>query len=185
MSKSPKIFCSLESSSRQSVLLPPSRAIIDVVFDISPSTPIPLFGLSIPCESLGDRRSLDGDDYRQGPIRKDTKMDVETAEKVYQVVMKQNHVMGFDDERVRDFVFKMLNAQDRRLTRSEVMQMETPSEGDVIELIEEYRSDEERINELEAKFEPLCNELDEVVLREVYGLNESSEEIVDEFLEVW
>ena len=112
-------------------------------------------------------------------------MDVETAEKVYQVVMKRNHEMEFDDERVRDFVFEMLTAQDRRLTRTEVMQMETPSEGDVTELMDEYRSDKKRINELEGKFEALCNELDELVLREVYGLNESSEEIVDEFLEVW
>jgi len=134
---------------------------------------------------LADSISFDGDDYRQGPIRKDTKMDVETAEKVYQVVMKQNHEMGFDEERVRDFVFEMLKAQDRRLTRSEVMQMETPARDDVIELMDEYRGDEERIGELEEKFEELCDELDKLVLREVYGLDASAEDVVDEYLEVW
>lgn len=63
-------------------------------------------------------------------------MDVETAEKVYQVVMKQNHEMGFDDERMRDSVFEILTTQDRLLTRSEVMQIETPSRDEVIELVD-------------------------------------------------
>jgi hypothetical protein len=38
---------------------------------------------------------------------------------------------------------------------------------------------------LEGEFEKRRDELDELVLREVYGLDESSEDVVDEFLEVW
>jgi len=134
---------------------------------------------------LAQSINLDGEDYRQGPIRKDTKMDVETAEKVYQVVMKRNHEMGFDDERVRDFVFEMLTAQDRRLTRSEVLNLETPAHDDIIELMDDYRGDEEQISELEDKFESQCDELDELVLREVYELDGSSEAVVEEFLDIW
>lgn len=53
----------------------------------------------------------DGDNYRQGPIRKNVKMEVDSVEKVYQVVMKQGHIIEFEDERVRDFVFELLTAQ--------------------------------------------------------------------------
>jgi len=134
---------------------------------------------------LAQSINLDDDDYRQGPIRKDAKMDVETAEEVYQVVMKRGHELEFEDERVRDFVFELLTAQDQRLTRSEVIHLDTPSHDDVLDLMDTYRGDETRIEELEEEFNRLCDELDEVVLREVYGLNENSEAVVDEFLEVW
>jgi ribosomal protein L11 methylase PrmA len=134
---------------------------------------------------LAQSINLDGDDYRQGPIQRDVRMDVETVEEVYRVVMKQGHEVEFGDERVRDFVFEMLTAQDGRLIRSEVLHMETPAREDVIELMEAYRGDEERINVLEGQFEKRRDELDELVLREVYGLDESSEDVVDEFLEVW
>ncbi|WP_436932681.1 Eco57I restriction-modification methylase domain-containing protein [Halosimplex halobium] len=134
---------------------------------------------------LAQSINLDGDDYRQGPIRTDVRMDVESADEVYQVVMKRGHELEFGDERVRDFVYELLTAQDRRLTRSEVLHMDTPSRDDVVELMDEYRGDETRIEELEERFDRLCNELDEVVLREVYGLDEDSEGVVEEFLEVW
>ncbi len=134
---------------------------------------------------LAQSINLDGDDYRQGPIRKDVNMDVETAEEVYQVVMKRGHELDFDNEQVRDFVFEMLKAKDKRLTRSEVLHMETPVCDDVIELMDEYRGDGERIEEIDEEFRELCDELDKLVLREVYGLDQSSEQVVDEFLEVW
>ncbi|MXV63506.1 N-6 DNA methylase [Natronorubrum sp. JWXQ-INN-674] len=134
---------------------------------------------------LAQSIDLSDDDYRQGPIRKDVKMDVQTTEKVYQVVMKRGHHLEFDDERVRDFVFEMLTAQDRRLTRSEVLNMEVPSSADVVELMDEYHGDEERIAELEEQFDELRRALDETILREAYGLDLEGEEVVDEFLEVW
>lgn len=112
-------------------------------------------------------------------------MDVETAESVYQVVMKRGHELMFTDERVRDFVFELLTAQDRRLTRSEVLNMDTPDRDDVVALMDEYEGDVERITELEAKFDRLQDELDEVILREVYGFGDEEETVIDEFLEVW
>lgn len=134
---------------------------------------------------LAQSIDLSDNDYRQGPIRKDEKMDAEGTEEVYQVVMKRGHYLEFDDERVRDFVYELLIAQERRFTRSEVLNMEVPSQGDVVELMDEYRGDEERIGELGDRFAELCDELDETILREAYGLDLDSEEVVDEFLEVW
>ncbi|QZP38538.1 Eco57I restriction-modification methylase domain-containing protein [Halobaculum magnesiiphilum] len=134
---------------------------------------------------LAQSINLDGDDYRQGPIRKDVKMDVETAEEVYQVVMKRSHEMGFESELVRDFVFELLTAQDRRLTRSEILGMDTPTRDDVVDLMEEYRGDEDKIEELNEEFDRLRGELDETILSDVYELSEEDAEVVDEFLKVW
>jgi hypothetical protein len=134
---------------------------------------------------LAQSLSLDDDDYRQGPIRKDMKMDVETTDGVYQVVMKRGHKIGFGDERVRDFVYEMLTAKDHRLTRSEVMNVDIPGRGDVIELMDQHEADVQRIGELEDEFVRLQDDLDEMILREVYGLGDDEESVVDEFLEVW
>lgn len=127
---------------------------------------------------------LDDDDYRQDPIRKNDKMEVDTEE-VYQVVMKRGHTLDFENERVRDFVYDLLKAQDRRLGRSEILNTEVPEKDDVLELMEEYRADEEEIDELEGEAEELQEELDEIILRDVYELDDSDIEVIDEFLEVW
>lgn len=134
---------------------------------------------------LAQSINLDGDDYRQGPIRKDVKMEVDSEDKVYQVVMKQSHEIEFEDERVRDFVFELLTAQNRRLLRSEILNMDTPSREAVTELMDEYLGDIERIEELKEEFDRLCDELDEIVLRDVYGLGDTDENTIEEFLEVW
>lgn len=146
---------------------------------------LPDYDLSAAVLDLAQSIELSDDDYRQGPIRKDEKMDVETAEEVYQVVMKRGHYLDFDDERVRDFVFEILTAKDSRLTRSEVLNMEVPAREDVLELMEEYRGDEERIDELEERFDELRRGLDETILREAYELGLEDEELIDEFLEIW
>lgn len=146
---------------------------------------LPEFELSSTVLDLAQSVNLDDDSYRQGPIRKDVKMDVSTAEEVHQVVMKQGHELEFDDERVRDFVFEMLKAEDQRLSRSAVLRMETPDLESVIELMGEYKGDEVQIRELEEEFDRLCGELDDLILREVYGLDDRDQEVVEEFLEVW
>jgi hypothetical protein len=134
---------------------------------------------------LAQSIELSDDDYRQGPIRKDAKMDVQATEEVYQVVMKRGHYIDFGDERVRDFVFELLTAQDRRLTRAEILNMDVPSTDDVVDLMNQYGDDEEQIGELGDKFDELREELNEVVLREAYGLDLDDEDVIEEFLEVW
>jgi hypothetical protein len=134
---------------------------------------------------LAQSVNLDDDDYRQGPIRKDVKMDVETSDKVYRVVMKRNHEIEFANERVRDFVYEVLTAQDKRLTRSEVMNIDVPPRDDVIELMNRHADDTARIASLREDFERLQDELDELILSDVYGLDSVEEEVVEEFLEVW
>lgn len=131
---------------------------------------------------LAQSVNLDDDDYRQKPIRKEVKMDVETVEEVYQVVMKRSHEIDFADERVRDFVYKVLTAQDRRLTRSEVMSMDVPPRGDVIELMNHHVDNLARINALREDFERLQ---DELILSDIYGLDDGEKEIIEEFLNVW
>jgi len=134
---------------------------------------------------LAQSINLDGDDYRQGPIRKDVKMEVDSADRVYQVVMKRSHEIEFRHERVRDFVFELLTAQNRRLSRSEILNMDTPPHESVVKLMHEYLGDIERIEELKEGFDRLCDELDEIVLRDVYDLGDTDENTVEEFLEVW
>jgi len=130
---------------------------------------------------LAESINLSGDDYRQGPIRK----DVDTESEIYQVVMKRGHELGFGDKRIRNFVYELLTAQNRRLTRSEVLNLKTPSRDDVLSLMEEYETDKERIGDLEAEFDQLRNEVDEIILRDVYDLNGEEKSTIDEFLEVW
>ena len=127
---------------------------------------------------------LSGDDYRQDPIRTNDKMEV-SSERVYQVVMKQGHTMGFADKQVRDFVFMFLMAQDKRLSRSEILNMGVPMKEDVQVLMDQYESDEEHIKELEQEAQNLQSNLDEMVLREVYGLEDEEVAVIDNFLEVW
>ncbi|ELZ60718.1 MULTISPECIES: Eco57I restriction-modification methylase domain-containing protein [unclassified Haloferax] len=127
---------------------------------------------------------LSDDDYRQDPIRTNDKMEV-SSEKVYQVVMKRGHTIDFGNEQIRDFVFMLLKAQDKRLGRTELLDLATPVPEDVVALMDEYQSDEARIEELEQEVEQLQDELDDLILRDVYGLDDAEVEVVDDFLEVW
>lgn len=79
---------------------------------------------------IAESIDLSDDDYRQDPIRTNDKMEV-SSERVYQVVMKQNHTIDFGDNQVRDFVFNLLKSQDKRLTRSEIMNMEVPQRHNI------------------------------------------------------
>jgi predicted transcriptional regulator len=99
--------------------------------------------------------------------------------------MKRGHMLDFGDERVRDFVYDLLKAQDKRLGRSEILNMEVPTEEDVLELMDEYRADEKKIESLEDDAEELQEELDEIILRDVYELDDDDVQVIDEFLEVW
>jgi len=128
--------------------------------------------------------SLDDDDYRQGPIRTNDKMEV-SSKKVYQVVMKRGHTLEFENKSVRDFVFELLTVQDKRLGRMEILNMDVPTRGDVQTLMDEYESDKARITELEDEAEELQAELDDIILRDVYDLDDDDVEVVDEFLEIW
>jgi hypothetical protein len=134
---------------------------------------------------LADSIDLSGDSYRQNPIRTDETVGVETSEAVYRVVMKRSHTIGFDSEAVRDFAFELLTARDRRLSRSEVLNMAVPSAEDVLALMDEYESDEARIAELEAESDRLQAELNDVILRDIYNLSDEDVAVVEEFLDVW
>lgn len=97
--------------------------------------------------------------------------------------MKQNHEINFADERVRDF--DVLTAQGSRLGRSEVINMDVPPRDEVIELMNHHADDVARIKSLREDFERLQDELDELILGDVYELDGEEEEVVEEFLEVW
>jgi len=132
---------------------------------------------------LAARVDLSGDDYRQGPIRTD---EVETEDGTsYRVVMKRGHQLAFDDKRVRAFVHLLLTAQDRRLTRREVTKMAVPTRDDVMALVETYRADRERITELEEMAGERQGELDDLIAREVYGLDDEAVATIDTFLDTW
>ncbi len=133
---------------------------------------------------LAKSLDLTDDDYRQQPIRTNDKMEV-NSKKVYQVVMKRGHTINFENKVIRDFVFNFLKAQDKRLSRAEILNMSIPTKEDVIALMDNYESDITRITELEKKVKDLQKELDEVVLREIYGLNGEDVMVVDKFLTVW
>jgi hypothetical protein len=133
---------------------------------------------------LAKTMELGDDDYRQGPIRTNDKMGV-SSERIYQVVMKQGHHIDFVDEQVRDFVFKHLTAQNKRLGRSEIQNMAVPTRENVHALMEEFETNQDRIRELERETEELQEELDDMILREVYELDDDEVSVVDEFLEVW
>ncbi len=133
---------------------------------------------------LADSIDLDDDDYRQGPIRTNDKMEV-SSEKVYQVVMKRGHTIDFGSELIRDFVFMLLKAQNKRLGRTELLNLETPRREDVVAIMDEYQSDEARIEELKREVKQLQDDLDDLILRDVYGLDDNEVEVVDDFLEVW
>lgn len=127
---------------------------------------------------------LADDNYRQDPIRKNDKIKVD-SEMVYQVVMKRSHTLDFKHEQVRDFVFALLKAQDKRIGRMEILEMEVPGRGDVLALKEEYESDKARINEFEQHAKELQADLDEMILRDVYNLDDEDAAVIDKFLSVW
>jgi type I restriction-modification system DNA methylase subunit len=129
---------------------------------------------------LAQSIDLSDDDYRQGPIRTN-----DEAEANYQVVMKRGHTIGFEDESIRDFVYELLTAQDKRLGRSEVLNMETPTMDGVLALMDEYDTDKRRIEELEEETEKKQAELDDLILREVYGMGDEEERVINKFLSTW
>jgi hypothetical protein len=133
---------------------------------------------------LADSIDLDDDDYRQDPIRINDKMEV-SSNTIYQVVMKRGHTLDFEDKSIRDFVYELLKAKDKRLGRMEILNMDVPTRDDVLALMNEYESDEARIAELKEKAEKLQAELDDLILRDVYDLNDEDVNVVEEFLEVW
>lgn len=133
---------------------------------------------------LANAIDLSDDNYRQGPIRTNDETEV-SSERVYQVVLKQSHTIDFADKQVRDFVFMLLKAQDKRLGRSEILNMVTPTKEDVLDLMDEYESDTARIEKLAQEATELQTELDDLILREVYELNDDEISVVNEFLEVW
>lgn len=145
---------------------------------------LPEYDRSSTILDLAASIDLADDDYRQDPIRTDEKMTVETEE-VYRVVMKRGHAIAFESEAVRDFVFRLLTAQDRRLGRMEILNMAVPAEDDVLALMNDYECDQRRIDGLETETDRLQSELDEVILRDVYGLDDEDEAVIDEFLEIW
>jgi uncharacterized protein (UPF0335 family) len=63
--------------------------------------------------------------------------------------------------------------------------MEVPVRDDVLALMDEYEADENRIEELEKEAAELQNELNDVILREAYDLNDNDVSVVNKFLEVW
>jgi len=128
---------------------------------------------------LADTVDLDDDDYRQDPIRTNDK------DEVYQVVMKRGHHLNFNSEEVRDFVYRLLTEQGRRLNRTEVMNMPVPTEESTLHLTDEYETDKQRIEELEEQAVQLQNELDELILHNVYDLTDNDKEVVNDFLEIW
>lgn len=129
---------------------------------------------------LAQSIELSGDDYRQDPIRTN-----DEAEANYQVVMKRGHTIDFEDESIRDFVYELLTAQDKRLGRSEILNTETPTKDGVLALMDEYDTDKRRIEELEKEAEEKQSELDNVILREVYGIDDEGEKVINEFLSTW
>ena len=133
---------------------------------------------------LANSIDLSDDDYRQDPIRTEDKVEV-SSEKVYQVVMKQSHTIGFENEQIRDLVFDVFKAQDKRLGRSELLNMEVPTREDAMALMDEYESDKVRIKQLEQEAEEIQAELDDVILREVYNLTDEDVRVIDDFLDVW
>lgn len=80
---------------------------------------------------------------------------------------------------------RVLTAQDRRLTRSELMNMSVPPEDDVIELMEQLDDDDDRIDTLREDFKRLQDDLDGLILREVYDFDDRDTVEMEEFLEVW
>ena len=134
---------------------------------------------------LAQSIELSDDNYRQSPIRKDSKTEEEGTEELYRVVMKRGHHIEFLNEQVRDFVFELIKAEDRRLTRSEVLNMGVPSRSGVMELMHDYQRDQERIRDIEAQFEELRAELDKTVLRDSYELELEEGKLIDGFLEIW
>jgi type I restriction-modification system DNA methylase subunit len=129
---------------------------------------------------LAQSIDLSDDDYRQGPIRTN-----DEAEASYQVVMKRGHTIGFEDESIRDFVYEFLTAQDKQLGRSDILNMETPMMDGVLALMDEYDTDKRRIEKLEEEAEEKQAELDDVILREVYGMDDEEERVINEFLSTW
>ena len=127
---------------------------------------------------------LSDDDYRQDPIRMNDRMEVD-GERVYQVVMKRGHVINFDDEQIRDFVFKLLKVQNKRLNQSDILNMGTPTRDDVMTLMDEFEEDKTRIQELEDEADRLQEQLDDLILKDVYDLDDNEVSVIDDFLEVW
>ena len=132
---------------------------------------------------LAQMMDLTDDDYRQDPIRTDTtEVDSETT---YQVVLKRGHAIDFEDERTRDFVYKYLIARDKRLSRSEILNMDIPSREDVFEIMSEYQSDIDHIEELERETKQLQTDLNELIFQSIYELDDDEVAVIDDFLAVW
>ena len=63
--------------------------------------------------------------------------------------------------------------------------MAVPTRDDVMALVETYRADRERITELEKTAGERQDELDALIAREVYELDDEAVVTIDAFLDTW
>ncbi|WEL27343.1 Eco57I restriction-modification methylase domain-containing protein [Haloferax volcanii] len=127
---------------------------------------------------------LTGDDYRQDPIRKDDRMEV-NAETVHDLVMKRGHTITFKSRDARDFVYLLLKSQQRRLNRTEIINMSVPSKSNISKIMKEYKTDLEKIEQLSDDVKQKENDLDNIIATDLYSLDDEEVAVVDEFLQVW
>ncbi|WP_312909309.1 Eco57I restriction-modification methylase domain-containing protein [Natronosalvus caseinilyticus] len=140
---------------------------------------LPEYDRSSTILDIVDSVDLDDDDYRQDPIRTGESDDA------FQVVMKQGHHLNFSSEEVRNFVYRLLTEQGKRLNRMEILDMPVPTKDGILALMDEYETNKQRIQDLQEESVQKQLELDDLIMHDVYGLSEEDKEIIDNYLEIW
>ncbi|WGI17955.1 N-6 DNA methylase [Methanonatronarchaeum sp. AMET-Sl] len=128
--------------------------------------------------------SLSDDEYRHQPMRYNKEMKAD-SQIIHQLVLKRGHKISFGNEVIPKYLLKLLKSRGKRISRSNLLSLKIPSEGKIKEIMEEYRSDKQRIGQLEDKAEKLEEELNEIISKEIYDLSDSDLEVINSFLEVW
>ena len=102
----------------------------------------------------------------------------------YKIEFKKNDYIEFNDENVARYIYLILS-KCIRINVSELLSTRFPSKDKIRTEMERYRTYHEQLLEKRTSIVETQKELDDIVAREIYGLNDDDLIIISAFLKIW
>jgi len=98
----------------------------------------------------------------------------------FRIVMTTNEFIDFYSEEIASYVFEVLGNMDR-ITKRELLEMKTPQEPHLKNLLNQYQKDKEKIVKNEKAVEELEKQIDDLVYK-LYDITYKERRIIEEYL---
>ncbi len=102
----------------------------------------------------------------------------------YVLTVKKGNWVSFNDDKVAEFVKSLLN-QREKISKSDLINLNIPQKEVMKKSIEGIEKDKTEIEKLGREAQEIQIQLDNLIAKEIYELDENDIAVIDEFLEVW